>query len=243
MIYSYVVYYPKGLVRHEIHEKHSNQIQSWLVNREFYHEFSALFYRLNTFKFHSGYVRTGDDPFGPRLDRIERCYLHLAMTRQSSNAFLKWFVDEFAAAVALAENLKYLIVRMAEHQKDCVQSLEPLSGIQFAQVQVGRVYRYPRNVRGRGPRGGLIYFSGQEKTGYEQRLERLLMNDGRPEKDVLAGLGHTYVSEPPLSTDLTGEALEEAQRRGGWADDYHLFDFLGITLKTGMTEELNYTTP
>lgn len=241
MIYSYVVSYPKGLVRLEIHKIHSHSIQSWHVNRQFYHECSALFYRVNTFKFCSGYVRTGDDPFGPRLDRIERCYLHLALTRQSSNPFLKWFVDEFAAAVAPVKNLKCLIVRMAEHQKDCIRPLELLSGIQFAQVQLGQIYPYQSRFRGKC--GDLIYLEGKEKTDYEQRLERLLMNDGRPEKDVLAGLGHTYVSEPPLSTDLTGEALQEAQRRGGWADDYHLFDFLGIRLKKGMTEELNYTTP
>ncbi|KAL8846108.1 MAG: hypothetical protein Q9221_008776 [Calogaya cf. arnoldii] len=104
MIYSYIVYYPKCLVRHEIqyHSSH-HQIQPWLVNRQFYFESTAILYRVNTFKFFSGYVREGDDPFGPNLDRIERCYLHLAATRKSSNAFLKWFVDEFAAAVGAAE--------------------------------------------------------------------------------------------------------------------------------------------
>ncbi|KAL8643526.1 MAG: hypothetical protein Q9226_008308 [Calogaya cf. arnoldii] len=243
MIYSYIVYYPKGIVRHEIHQHHSHyQIQPWLVNRQFYLESTALLYRVNTFKFFSGYVREGDDPFGSYLDRIERCYLHLAATRKSSNAFLKWFVDEFAAAVGPAGKLRYLIVRMAEHQKDCIQPLEPLSGIRYAQVQLGRVYEIPRNFRHRGPCRRLIYRAGIEKTVYEQRLERLLMTDGTPEKEVLAGLGDTYVSEPPLSTDLTGEALQEAQKRGGWADDYHLFKFLGIMPRNGMTEELNYTT-
>ncbi|KAI4219044.1 MAG: hypothetical protein L6R36_008599 [Xanthoria steineri] len=241
MIYSYMVYYPKGLVRYEIHRRHSIPIQSWLVNRQIYLEFSALFYRVNTFRFHSGYVRTGDDPFGPRLDRVERCYLHLAKTRQSSNAFLKWFVDEFVAAVAPAGNLKYLIVRMADHQKDCVQPLELLSGIRFALIQVGQVHHFPQIVRFRGPSGALIYSSGPQKAGYEQRLERALMSDNGPEPGPLATFDSTYVSEPPLSTDLTGEALQEAQRGGGWADDYHLFRFLGIKLETGMTEELHYT--
>ena len=233
-----MVYYPKGLVRYEIHRRQSFLIQSWLVNRQFYREFSALFYHVNTFKFHSG---TGDDPFGPRLDRIERCYLHLAKTRQSSNAFLKWFVDEFAAAAAPAGNLKYLIVRMAEHQKHCVQPLELLSGIRFAQIQVGQVIHFPQSVRFRQPSGGLIYHSGPQKTGYEQRLERALMSDKGSEEGALAEVGHAYVSEPPLSTDLTGEALQEAQRWGGWADEYDLFRFLGIMLETGTTETFHYT--
>ncbi len=67
------------------------------------------------------------------------------------------------------------------------------------------------------------------------------MSDKGSEEGALAEIGHAYVSELPLSTDLTGEALQEAQRWGGWADDYDLFRFLGIMLETGTTETFHYT--
>ncbi|KAL8850100.1 MAG: hypothetical protein Q9198_011119 [Flavoplaca austrocitrina] len=185
------------------------------------------------------------DPFGPRLDRIERCYLHLSFTRESSNAFLKWFIDEFVTAVAKAKNLKYLLVRMAEHQKDSVLPLESLSGLRFAQVQLGSITHFVPPFRGKN--GELRYFWGKDKSVYQQRLERLLMNDGRPKEEVLAALGHSYQFEPRLATDLTGEALREAQRRGGWGaepwpDEYRFLEFLGISHRTSMYEELKYTT-
>ena len=245
MIYSYLVYHRTGLVRYEIHRIHGSSIQSWSVSRQYYREISALFYHVNTFKFCSGHVRTGMDPFGPRLDRIARCYLHLSLTRESSNAFLKWFVDEFVTAVAKAKNLKYLVVRMAEHQKDSVLPLESLSGLRLAQVQLGSITPFVPPFRGLN--GMLHYFKGNDKSVYQQRMERLLMNDGRPKEEVLAGLGHTYQFEPPLATDLTGEALREAQRRGGWAGgdwpaECRFSLFLGISHSTGMYEELKYTT-
>ncbi|KAL9025001.1 MAG: hypothetical protein Q9180_007754, partial [Flavoplaca navasiana] len=242
MIFSYLVYHRTGLIRYEIHRKHGSPIQRWNVNRQFYREISALFYHVNTFKFFSGHVRTGMDPFGPRLDRIERCYLHLSLTRESSNAFLKWFVDEFVTAVARAKNLKYLIVRMAEHQKDCVQSLELLSGFRFAQVQLGQIRMF-RTVS-HGKYGRVEYLGKPECRVYEQRLERLMMNNGKPEKEVLAGLGNTYEAEPSLSTDLTGEALQKAQQQGGWDDEMDLFRFLGVMprAENWFIEELNYTT-
>ncbi|KAL8883590.1 MAG: hypothetical protein Q9192_007090 [Flavoplaca navasiana] len=242
MIYSYLVYHRTGLIRYEIHRTHGSPIQRWNVNRQFYREISALFYHVNTFKFFSGHVRTGMDPFGPRLDRIERCYLHLSLTRESSNAFIKWFVDEFVTAVARAKNLKYLIVRMAEHQKESAQSLEHLSGLRFAQVQLGQVHMY-RTVS-HGKYGRVEYFGKLESRVYEQRLERLMMNNGKPEKEVLAGLGDTYGAEPPLSTDLTGEALQKAQQQGGWNNEMDLFIFLGVMPRgeKWINEELNYTT-
>ncbi|KAL8974806.1 MAG: hypothetical protein Q9205_008115 [Flavoplaca limonia] len=182
------------------------------------------------------------DPFGPRLDRIERCYLHLSFTRESSNAFLKWFIDEFVTAVTKAKNLKYLLVRMADHQKVSVLPLESLSGLRFAQVQLGRVYMYPTVFRGKY--GGVKYFGDQKWRVYEQRLERLMMNNGRPNKEVLAGIGNTYEAEPSLSTDLTGEALQKAQEQGGWDDGAHFFRFLGVMPEWDnlIVEELNYTT-
>ncbi|KAL8999136.1 MAG: hypothetical protein Q9169_001915 [Polycauliona sp. 2 TL-2023] len=242
MIYSYLVYSPGGLVWFEINRMHRCDMQYWLVNHQWYREVSALFYRLNTFNFCSGYVRSGDDPFGPQLDRIERCCLHLALTRESSNAFITWFVEEFAAAVAPAKNLKYLIVRMAEHQKDCIKPLELLSNVYFAQVQLGRIQPY-WSAYSRKPGKGVFYSTGSEKSAYEQRLERILMSDGRPVEEVSPGeLANTYSSAPPLSTGLIGGALLEAQRRGGWADDYHLFNFLGIKLKREMMDDLQYTT-
>ena len=242
MIYSYLVYHRTGLVRYEIHRVHWHSVQSWNVNRQFYREISALFYHVNTFKFCSGHVRTGMDPFGPRLDRIARCYLHLSLTRESSNAFLKWFVDEFVTAVAKAKNLKYLVVRMAEHQKACVQSLEFLSGIRFAQVQLGQVHLWPAITRGHY--GVIEYLWDKRRTVYEQRLERLLMNNGRPKKEVLAGLGKVYEAEPLLLTDLTGDALQEAQERGGWGGFFGLFGFMGVIPKGAewVHEELRYTT-
>lgn len=242
MIYSHLVYHRTGLVRYELHRLHGSSVQSWNVNRQFYREISALFYHVNTFKFCSGHVRTGMDPFGPRLDRIERCYLHLSLTRESSNTFLKWFVDEFVTAVAKAKHLKYLVVRMAEHQKDCVQSLELLSGIRFAQVQLGQAHLYPALTRGHY--GVVEYLWDKRRTVYEQRLERLLMNNGRTKKEVLAGLGNIYETEPRLSTDLTGEALQEAQERGGWGLNFGLFGFLDVTFRGAelTLEELRYTT-
>ncbi|KAL8884031.1 MAG: hypothetical protein Q9215_007833 [Flavoplaca cf. flavocitrina] len=242
MIYSYLVYHRTGLVRYEIHRVHWHSVQSWNVNRQFYREISALFYHVNTFKFCSGHVRTGMDPFGPRLDRIERCYLHLSLTRESSNAFVKWFVDEFVTAVAKAKNLKYLIVRMAEHQKESAQSLELLSGLRFAQVQLGQVRMY--RAVSHGKYGRVEYFGKPEWRGYEQRLVRLMMNNGKPEKEVLAGLGNTYEARPSLSTDRTGEALQKAQQQGGWNNEMDLFMFLGVMprAENWINEDLNYTT-
>ncbi|KAL8787668.1 MAG: hypothetical protein Q9213_002099 [Squamulea squamosa] len=227
MIYRYIVRFANGVVRTT---KTKTRLQLWLVNRQFYDESSELFYHENTFKFYSCYVRTGEDPFGPRLDRIERCYLHLALTRRSGKAFLQWFINEFAMAVTAANNLKYLLVRMTDYQLDCVKQLEQLSKIRFALVHldwetyfVNRRF-YPESR----------YDLGYQRTQFEQRLERLMMRDGKSETAVVEGLSHGYVSSPLLSTELTGQALQLAQSCGGWADVQPFYHFLGIKRTMGM---------
>ncbi|KAL8671207.1 MAG: hypothetical protein Q9168_004282 [Polycauliona sp. 1 TL-2023] len=243
MIYSYLVYYPSGLIRYDRrHARAHVKNDLWLVSRQFYHEYTALYYRVNTFKFYSGYVRTGMDPFGPRLDRIERCYLHLSHTRESSNPFIKWFVDEFAAAVAPAKNLKYLILRMAEHQKDCIKLLERISGLRFAQVELGKIYLFGPPLLSRDGVCGHVEYDLQ-KSGYEQRLERIWMRDGKKKlaEKSLPKPTDTYSTEPPLATNLNGPALQEARKMGGWRwpERFDLFQFLGIRLKLRFFEELS----
>ncbi|KAL8768852.1 MAG: hypothetical protein Q9209_005033 [Squamulea sp. 1 TL-2023] len=233
MIYRYIVRFTNGVIRTT---KTKTRLQLWLVNRQFYDESSALFYHENTFKFYSCYVRTGEDPFGPRLDRIERCYLHLALTRRSGKAFLHWFVDEFATAVAASNNLKYLLVRMTDYQLDCVKPLEQLSKIPFALVHRDWETYFVNGPSYLESRHGLSH----QRTGFEQRLERLMMRDRESETAIVEGLSHdyAYVSSPTLSTELTGQALQLAQSRGGWADVQHLYQFLGIKRAIGVFDFL-----
>ncbi|KAL8678530.1 MAG: hypothetical protein Q9224_007107, partial [Gallowayella concinna] len=218
MIYRYIVRFPKGVVRTTNPTK--SRLQLWYVNRQIYDEASAIFYHINTFIFYSDCVRKGEDPFGPRLDRIERCYLNLAWTQDTKrgNEFAQWFVKEFVTALLGWKSLKYFIVRIMDFQFDIIEPLQWLTGIDFVFIDRG-------------------YFSHLWRDGLsivhipprEQRLERLMMSDGtKTKRAILESLGEVYVSDPPLSTQLSGRALQKAQRHGGWANLEQLYDFLGI---------------
>ncbi|KAL8798056.1 MAG: hypothetical protein Q9182_006994 [Xanthomendoza sp. 2 TL-2023] len=231
MIYRYVVRFPNGVVRTT---KTRSRLQLWHVNRQVYDEASAIFYHVNTFKFFSCYVRKGEDPFGPRLDRIERCYLHLAWTQNTKRgrAFIQWFVKEFATALLPWKRLKYLIVRVANFQLEDIKPLEWLAGIDFVLIDTRFFKCFPAGTAiaysvERWPSSWC--FSTRRQTRLEQRLERLMMSDGKSHRSVLKSLGEAYASDPALSTQLSGPALQIAQRCGGWADDdQQLYDFLGV---------------
>ncbi|KAL8682885.1 MAG: hypothetical protein Q9186_001131 [Xanthomendoza sp. 1 TL-2023] len=218
MIYRYIVRFPKGVVRTTKPTK--SRLQLWYVNHQIYDEASAIFYSINTFKFISGYVRKGEDPFGPRLDRIERCYLHVALTRDTKrgNAFTQWFIKEFATALLGWKSLKYLIVRISDFQFDVIKPLQWLTGIDFVLIHTCH-FRYM------GRRPGLFI---DHVTRQEQRLERLMMSDGKSKTALMEGLGEVYMTDLPLSTELRGQALQKAQRHGGWANSHQLYDFLGV---------------
>lgn len=68
--------------------------------------------------------------------------------------------------------------------------------------------------------------------GYQQQVERAMMS--AISKEELERLYNSsedvpYVSDPPLSTGLSGSALQIAKSRGGWKHSHELYDFLGIT--------------
>ncbi|KAL8811830.1 MAG: hypothetical protein Q9223_007445 [Gallowayella weberi] len=222
MIYRYVVRFPKGVVRLTRTQVMWGfaELQLWYVNRQFYDEASAIFYHINTFKFNSREVVYGNDPFGPRLDRIERCYLHLAGTEDTEReeAFNQRFVHDFATALLSWKNPKYLVVRVSDFQFELIKPLEWLAGIDFVMIDTPHFTSFPP----------WSYFSTRQVTSREQRLERLMMSDGNSENAIMESLGEVYVSDPPLSTQLSGPALQNAKRCGGWANDDQLYDFLGV---------------
>lgn len=185
----------------------------------------------------------GEQPFGPRLDRIERCYLHLAHTPDCARALHQWcgklylprFVVKFARALYHEKKMRYLVVRIDLDQlDDNIGALVRLpAGIDFVQVYIGLpIIRFVN-----GDFSVLIrYNSGLQKTSHEQRLERLMMRDGRSRRLILDRLSQVYVSDTPLSTRLAGQALHDAQTHGGWADDGLLYKFLGINHIPGTLE-------
>ncbi|KAL8734591.1 MAG: hypothetical protein Q9166_001491 [cf. Caloplaca sp. 2 TL-2023] len=137
MIYRYMFRFPNGVVRTA---KSSPRLQLLLANHQVYNEAVDFFYYENTFKFFAGTVTRGRDPFGLCLDRIQRCYVNLAVSRSRSKraiVFLQRYIKQFVDTFTSKKDLKYLIVRAQANQLLYLESLKQLSGIHFVQVDVG----------------------------------------------------------------------------------------------------------
>ncbi|KAL9581491.1 MAG: hypothetical protein Q9203_005868 [Teloschistes exilis] len=244
MIYRYIVSFPNGVVKAK---KLSPRLNIFLANRRFLNEASTFFYATNTFIFYSCYVRRGDNPFGPRLDRIQRCLLHLSSTQNHRNAFLYWFNKNFVDALTLNYKLQYLIIRVTIGQLDTLEPLLLLSNIGYAQVDVGQppptcpgtgIPAHPNLAR--NERMGLYRDrwegnGGGCKSVSQQMLERMLMCDVRPRSqeetekmDEFSIVPLDYVSEPALVVGLEPGRLSEVKEQGGWRRNFELYDFLGI---------------
>ncbi|KAL8684302.1 MAG: hypothetical protein Q9218_008348 [Villophora microphyllina] len=239
MIYRYVVRFPKGVVKAK---KISSKLQLFLANRQFFLEASAIFFAENTFTFYSCYVQAGSDPFGPRPDRIQRCLLHLSSTQSDRNDFLLWFNREFVRAVTPNHSLKYLIIRVAFMQLAVCAALSNLSGIEYAQVDLGCPPKMPSThpslLRNQVKGKFLDQWRGSgegRKDCFQQMLERMLMYEGRPRPDNVSWeIFHEccegeYVREPCLTMGKQGEGLTVAKKKGGWQHNHELYDFLKIT--------------
>ncbi|KAL8717423.1 MAG: hypothetical protein Q9181_008331 [Wetmoreana brouardii] len=243
MIYRHIVRFPKGVVKAK---KLSTRLQLFLVNRQFFIEASALFFTENTFTFYSCYVTQGTDPFGCNLHRIQRCLLHLSSTYFSYGDFIRWFCEEFVNAVSPQHQLKYLVVRAISQHLSQLMPLDGLNGIDFVQIDVGEpVYSYwatnlgphPSMVRYRASSKRYVidhWPSPPNKWGIQQQLERMMMSGESTDskqlrRKVTDGLDQDYVSNPPLSTHLSGQALQNAKAFGGWLGNDELYKFLGIT--------------
>ncbi|KAL8695707.1 MAG: hypothetical protein Q9201_007979 [Fulgogasparrea decipioides] len=239
MIYRLIVRFPKGVVKAK---NLSSRLQLFLVNRQFFIEASALFYTENTFTFYSCYVTQGTDPFGSNLHRIQRCLLHLSSTYFTYAAFIKWFCEEFVNAVSPQHQLRYLVVRAISHHLGVLTPLDGLNGIDLVQIDVGLpIFSYwATNL---GPHPSMARYktsykryvidqwpSPANKWGYQQQLERRMMSGGSKQQErVIDDCDEDYVSNPPLSTDLSGQALQNAKASGGWVGNDELYKFLGIT--------------
>ncbi|KAI4234894.1 MAG: hypothetical protein LQ352_008144, partial [Teloschistes flavicans] len=241
MIYRYVVRFPKGVVKAKTM---SPRLRIFLASRRFFHEASGLFYKENSFIFASCYVHKGDDPFGPRLDRIERCLLHLSSTQSHCNDFLWWYNRNFVDAVSPNHNLRFLIIRSTLEQLETCNPLLALSGINYVQVDVGlpRVFSghlqfHPNLMRNTMMGCYLDIWEGRGdgiKGMPQQLLERLLMyqHKVRPEEEtqrIFEACKEHYVYKPRLRVGLGAERLRAAKKRGGWRGNHELYEFLGIT--------------
>ncbi|KAL8707058.1 MAG: hypothetical protein Q9225_007847, partial [Loekoesia sp. 1 TL-2023] len=225
MIYRYIVRFRKGVVKAA---KMSPRLQLWLVNRRFLNEASALFYSENVFKFYSGYVQPGEDPFGPHLSRVQRCFLHLKWTWSNAMAFMQWYLTEFVKALMPKKDLRYLLVRIAPQQLGQLEPLEHLSGIELAQIEISYTWDRLSYYRIVGPKSAWATAHPPRRNRYHQLLERLMMSDGKSQTRVRNSLRSYYNAEPVLSTFLSGEALQRAKLHGGWTEEGDLFDFFHL---------------
>ncbi|KAL9576501.1 MAG: hypothetical protein Q9212_007047 [Teloschistes hypoglaucus] len=246
MIYRYLVSFPKGVIKADAP---SHSLNIFLANRRFFNEASALFYAENTFIIYSCYTRLCDEPpFSPRLDRIQRCLLHLSSTQNHRNAFLSWFNKSFVDALTPNHSLKFLIIRVTLGQFDTLDPLIRLSGIEYAQVDLGQpppwrfdIRAHPNMVRDRSMGIFLDRWDGNRagfKSVSQQMLERSLMREASPTRssggeetcriDDLIGSALDYVWEPTLAMGLEPGKLREAKEKGGWRRNFELYDFLGI---------------
>lgn len=225
MIYRYIVRFRKGVVKAA---KMSPRLQLWLVNRQFFNEASALFYSENVFKFYSGYVQPGEDPFGPNISRVQRCFLHLKWTYFNATVFMQWYLTEFVNAFMPRKDLRYLLVRIIPQQLAQLKPLEQLSGIELAQIEIAYTFDRFNYYRTVGPKYIWATSHPPERKKYHQLLERLMMSDGKSEAPVRNSLNRYYNAEPALTTSLSGEALQHAKSHGGWTEEGDLFDLFHL---------------
>ena len=224
MIYRYLVVFPKGVVRAK---SMNRKLRLWRANRQCSNEVSALFYSENVFKFYSGYVHAGEDPFGPSIHRIRRCYLHLSYTPAYAEDFMQWYLSEFVKALKPSNQMLYLLIRPSVSQYDQLTPLENLSGIRFAQINTSSYYGkydWPES----DDELDWDQSNPTSRLQYRQKLERYMMSDGKSKAQITKNLGNTYCFEPALTVHLWGKALENAQMHGGWTDDGGLYEFLRI---------------
>ncbi|KAL8630433.1 hypothetical protein Q9189_003854 [Teloschistes chrysophthalmus] len=260
MIYRYVVSFPKGVVKTNSLSPHLN---IFLANRRSFAEASTLFYALNTFILYSCYTLLDSDPFGTRrLDRIQRCLLHLSSTQNHRNAFLFWFNKTFVDALTTPKkhSLKFLIIRVTMGQLSTLEPLLLSGSIEYAQVDLGwppsalvpEITGRPHLARNEWMGLYLDRWEGNReglKCPSQQMVERVLMCEGSPTRwwgggettcEINDVISRGYVCDPALAVGLETGRLREAREKGGWRGNFELYDFLGVErhrwIRVGVSE-------
>ena len=211
----------------------SKRLTPFLVNRQMLDETSTLFYNDNVFKFLSGYVRSGEDPFGFNLDRMKRCLLSISggfrARYEESEIVLKWFISEFVNALKPKHSMRYLLIPTQAKYLHLFQPFETLHGIHLVQVDTTLI-RFGRSFL--PPRYGRVVLN--RSRNYEQLLERLMMSDGTQGAEIYQSLSENYIEHPAISVHSASEKFEGAKANGGWASTFgqpphhSLYEFLNL---------------